>query len=149
MIRRPPGSTRTDTLFPYTTLFRSRRGVAYDVGERLLHDAVHDRLELRSETGVFVQSVQGQVDRQSVARRDLVGQAPQRGNEPERVKDGGALVEGKDAHLAKGVGHEIEHRGRAQWAVLDAHIRPTQRLHHPPQKSDARGVEEKSVITCN
>src|SRR3546814_12691430 len=23
MIRRPPGSTRTDTLFPYTTLFRS------------------------------------------------------------------------------------------------------------------------------
>src|SRR3546814_8778985 len=27
MIRRPPRSTRTDTLFPYTTLFRSRAGV--------------------------------------------------------------------------------------------------------------------------
>src|SRR3546814_13339790 len=27
MIRRPPRSTRTDTLFPYTTLFRSRRAV--------------------------------------------------------------------------------------------------------------------------
>src|SRR3546814_17009831 len=26
MIRRPPRSTRTDTLFPYTTLFRSRLG---------------------------------------------------------------------------------------------------------------------------
>src|SRR3546814_9996525 len=26
MIRRPPRSTRTDTLFPYTTLFRSRHG---------------------------------------------------------------------------------------------------------------------------
>src|SRR3546814_4187782 len=26
MIRRPPRSTRTDTLFPYTTLFRSRKG---------------------------------------------------------------------------------------------------------------------------
>src|SRR3546814_9205533 len=26
MIRRPPRSTRTDTLFPYTTLFRSHRG---------------------------------------------------------------------------------------------------------------------------
>src|SRR3546814_7790785 len=25
MIRRPPRSTRTDTLFPYTTLFRSHR----------------------------------------------------------------------------------------------------------------------------
>src|SRR3546814_3343408 len=28
MIRRPPRSTRTDTLFPYTTLFRSARGTA-------------------------------------------------------------------------------------------------------------------------
>src|SRR3546814_15165663 len=27
MIRRPPRSTRTDTLFPYPTLFRSRRSV--------------------------------------------------------------------------------------------------------------------------
>src|SRR3546814_9236713 len=27
MIRRPPRSTRTDTLFPYTTLFRSRERV--------------------------------------------------------------------------------------------------------------------------
>src|SRR3546814_12389139 len=26
MIRRPPRSTRTDTLFPYTTLFRTRLG---------------------------------------------------------------------------------------------------------------------------
>src|SRR3546814_5702039 len=26
MIRRPPRSTRTDTLFPYTTLFRSTEG---------------------------------------------------------------------------------------------------------------------------
>src|SRR3546814_7746458 len=29
MIRRPPRSTRTDTLFPYTTLFRSFRGAAH------------------------------------------------------------------------------------------------------------------------
>src|SRR3546814_17308133 len=40
MIRRPPRSTRTDTLFPYTTLFRSskepRRRLAQpnDVGQR-------------------------------------------------------------------------------------------------------------------
>src|SRR3546814_12984484 len=27
MIRRPPRSTRTDTLFPYTTLFRSKFGL--------------------------------------------------------------------------------------------------------------------------
>src|SRR3546814_13912395 len=30
MIRRPPRSTRTDTLFPYTTLFRSRVRDAFD-----------------------------------------------------------------------------------------------------------------------
>src|SRR3546814_1382936 len=29
MIRRPPRSTRTDTLFPYTTLFRSIAGTVY------------------------------------------------------------------------------------------------------------------------
>src|SRR3546814_7183146 len=39
MIRRPPRSTRTDTLFPYTTLFRSHQpdrgdGVRADPGHR-------------------------------------------------------------------------------------------------------------------
>src|SRR3546814_20630229 len=37
MIRRPPRSTRTDTLFPYTTLFRSPRR------SREAHDPVHRR----------------------------------------------------------------------------------------------------------
>src|SRR3546814_11763044 len=39
MIRRPPRSTRTDTLFPYTTLFRSEI-------LRQLHRLVHDALVL-------------------------------------------------------------------------------------------------------
>src|SRR3546814_2101592 len=34
MIRRPPRSTRTDTLFPYTTLFRSRLQRAREDGSR-------------------------------------------------------------------------------------------------------------------
>src|SRR3546814_3025038 len=34
MIRRPPRSTRTDTLFPYTTLFRSARSPDRDVRVR-------------------------------------------------------------------------------------------------------------------
>src|SRR3546814_11453099 len=33
MIRRPPRSTRTDTLFPYTTLFRSNFGLLQAVGD--------------------------------------------------------------------------------------------------------------------
>src|SRR3546814_21095876 len=36
MIRRPPRSTRTDTLFPYTTLFRSQhRLLVVGVGDQL------------------------------------------------------------------------------------------------------------------
>src|SRR3546814_9427042 len=46
MIRRPPRSTRTDTLFPYTTLFRSpllfRQG-----GERALERRQVERVLLR------------------------------------------------------------------------------------------------------
>src|SRR3546814_9095999 len=39
MIRRPPRSTRTDTLFPYTTLFRSlSHAVRADQGDVLTHE---------------------------------------------------------------------------------------------------------------
>src|SRR3546814_5071110 len=63
MIRRPPRSTRTDTLFPYTTLFRSedrrqrlaarepRHGLRHAGGGRLggaRHEA-GERLHQRSE----------------------------------------------------------------------------------------------------
>src|SRR3546814_20802065 len=37
MIRRPPRSTRTDTLFPYTTLFRSNEPIALQ-GVQLLEN---------------------------------------------------------------------------------------------------------------
>src|SRR3546814_6767878 len=38
MIRRPPRSTRTDTLFPYTTLFRSPKDFARSVAIRAESD---------------------------------------------------------------------------------------------------------------
>src|SRR3546814_11244973 len=43
MIRRPPRSTRTDTLFPYTTLFRSVEDVTShprELGVHVLHGRV-------------------------------------------------------------------------------------------------------------
>src|SRR3546814_6327557 len=43
MIRRPPRSTRTDTLFPYTTLFRSPGGVSDSV-TRAISDKLTERL---------------------------------------------------------------------------------------------------------
>src|SRR3546814_12031651 len=42
MIRRPPRSTRTDTLFPYTTLFRSDPDVVVNLGFSYLHSKVTD-----------------------------------------------------------------------------------------------------------
>src|SRR3546814_4680627 len=41
MIRRPPRSTRTDTLFPYTTLFRSQAGLKLALWPRqsIAHDS--------------------------------------------------------------------------------------------------------------
>src|SRR3546814_1626411 len=43
MIRRPPMSTRTDTLFPYTTLFRSPGGVIASLYARGLIDYLRTR----------------------------------------------------------------------------------------------------------
>src|SRR3546814_9210245 len=48
MIRRPPRSTRTDTLFPYTTLFRSRLAV---LGVGRVHDGRGDVVDADVLTG--------------------------------------------------------------------------------------------------
>src|SRR3546814_18826109 len=60
MIRRPPGSTRTDTLFPYTTLFRSgllanREFVCQ--GQSVLIASVEYQLEAKTAAGGTVASV--------------------------------------------------------------------------------------------
>src|SRR3546814_12645054 len=47
MIRRPPRSTRTDTLFPYTTLFRSASEIV-GMGHKLENVFRGDALELES-----------------------------------------------------------------------------------------------------
>src|SRR3546814_7404280 len=47
MIRRPPRSTRTDTLFPYTTLFRSPRQVEHHGHVEHHVAAEHEQLAVR------------------------------------------------------------------------------------------------------
>src|SRR3546814_1691025 len=53
MIRRPPRSTRTDTLFPYTTLFRSKirnheTGMAYAIDELVRRGAPKPTADTKS-----------------------------------------------------------------------------------------------------
>src|SRR3546814_12595046 len=58
MIRRPPRSTRTDTLFPYTTLFRSPPPATKALDEILANHAAQDFPKL--------------VIRQRILERDLL-----------------------------------------------------------------------------
>src|SRR3546814_3901690 len=56
MIRRPPRSTRTDTLFPYTTLFRSSHAVLSH-GSLALHEKGQDMNFDRERTRWFFRSI--------------------------------------------------------------------------------------------
>src|SRR3546814_3173090 len=53
MIRRPPRSTRTDTLFPYTTLFRSRTPARGDRGRTRRRFHARTGLSLRAPVRVL------------------------------------------------------------------------------------------------
>src|SRR3546814_1367015 len=79
MIRRPPGSTRTDTLFPYTTLFRSvLGGEIFDglvveqgidgAGDGLVVDLVHLAAKLGPPVGD--DTSEGDVDNDHQKRGD-------------------------------------------------------------------------------
>src|SRR3546814_17245409 len=59
MIRRPPRSTRTDTLFPYTTLFRSEWGDEILALDQLLVEGFLDKplRKIAQEKGREVESV--------------------------------------------------------------------------------------------
>src|SRR3546814_16322268 len=87
MIRRPPRSTRTDTLFPYTTLFRSVRAAVEELNEPALqrdaddeerdrhqHDCVAEADALRQENGEIrrdqIERAVGEVDHAERAEED-------------------------------------------------------------------------------
>src|SRR3546814_11442078 len=103
MIRRPPKSTRTDTLFPYTTLFRSDavaarrfRVAAPDSGQPFL--ALHATLAVRRP--------------RDARRRDQAGQ----GADPalavvEAGRDAAAVVLVSRRKIASGARSRACHRG--------------------------------------
>src|SRR3546814_19587929 len=68
MIRRPPRSTRTDTLFPYTTLFRSQRIPAGRLARHCGHGAGIGRPNHRAGGRAAGTMVPEQRDRPDVDR---------------------------------------------------------------------------------
>src|SRR3546814_5005311 len=71
MLRRPPRSTRTDTLFPYTTLFRSQDGTAaFDA--KLRTHAGYAQLQAEVAAGINVNAgVRYETAKQTVFPIDL------------------------------------------------------------------------------
>src|SRR3546814_6760032 len=106
MIRRPPRSTRTDTLFPYTTLFRSGDLAIFEEDHR--RDAAHAIFARR--VGIFIDvdlgdhDLAGQFIRNLFERRaDHLARAAPFG--PEIDEHGGVAVD--DVGLKARVGNRF------------------------------------------
>src|SRR3546814_5793298 len=73
MILRPPRSTRTDTLFPYTTLFRSRL-IDADKRQQFAHEIAGARKTYRSHgKGQEKHGITRHIDRKTAITADLTG----------------------------------------------------------------------------
>src|SRR3546814_4366288 len=82
MIRRPPRSTRTDTLFPYTTLFRSAHREPDQLVELFTASGQHQDVAIRSSPDLTadldaIQAGQPQIEDDDVGilgdHRDCIG----------------------------------------------------------------------------
>src|SRR3546814_17737607 len=105
MIRRPPRSTRTDTLFPYTTLFRSSLGRALGGGRQgrrhrsrylLIGFSPHEACPPRIMRARFLQDDRGS----RVRRRDRAPSARTRGAGEDRK----SVVKGKSVSVRVDLG---------------------------------------------
>src|SRR3546814_13820696 len=77
MIRRPPRSTRTDTLFPYTTLFRSPAMLAaYNAGPARYDDYIQRGRTLPAETRAYVALLAPQLDATSPSSAPSIAPPP-------------------------------------------------------------------------
>src|SRR3546814_2021572 len=98
MIRRPPRSTRTDTLFPYTTLFRSLQHHATGRGrDKPRHDLEQRGLAAAARTndGREAALPQSQVDpvkRLDVALRERLAHTREHVDRPRILRDRSHLI---------------------------------------------------------
>src|SRR3546814_9584148 len=89
MIRRPPRSTRTDTLFPYTTLFRSyRRRHAGRHTDTLRHGSVYRHADPMADGGPYVhRSEEHTSELQSLMRISYAVFCLKKKNKTENIKN--------------------------------------------------------------
>src|SRR3546814_10929095 len=71
MIRRPPRSTRTDTLFPYTTLFRS-----YVLNDRVVWSGPREGLRYSLFSATVVVSDREKPDRDTLGKQEPLRRLP-------------------------------------------------------------------------
>src|SRR3546814_1701968 len=106
MLRRPPRSTRTDTLFPYTTLFRSARsatsnGALFDEGvargKMTAEDAEASRSRLTTAVSVGDECADAVLFIETATERlDIKHQIMRRASE---VLPADAIIESGRAHV--------------------------------------------------
>src|SRR3546814_4372281 len=97
MLRRPPRSTRTDTLFPYTTLFRSlRQG-------RILHERRQEIIGPADHIGVADDGIELFPSRLALGERHV-----HRG--PDRARDLSAIVRVNEQRIGELLGRAREAR---------------------------------------
>src|SRR3546814_18206880 len=129
MIRRPPRSTRTDTLFPYTTLFRSRHAKddADSADTRARLDAVLALEGQLSRPAELLSSGYGLPQR--AEREALAAQAAQRA---QRLREQGQRLH-RDARSL------LPRRQREALDALEAHLPLLRsRRRHLPRASETR-----------
>src|SRR3546814_14297999 len=149
MIRRPPRATRTDTLFPYTTLFRSQafgrrcprqQGAGAQRGEARID--IHDAIAERSGMPRFRRQAEtlqrgGSVDQRhraaigGVAQRDLGAQPVHRQAALEVVAPRGLDVAKKLVALrsdTRRVGKECVSTCSSRWSLVHSQNTPKKSL---------------------
>src|SRR3546814_297732 len=86
MIRRPPRSTRTDTLFPYTTLFRSK----LDALTRILEAETYDGMLVFARTKLGTQELAEKLAARGLSAAAIHGDVEQKQREKmvQSLKDG-------------------------------------------------------------
>src|SRR3546814_16985852 len=129
MIRRPPRSTRTDTLFPYTTLFRSATG----------HDIFSSLLAL----GHGRETIQGLAPALLHAGEGIRGEVPHLRHARFHIQAGAArLIREDDGGEARSeerrVGKEGVRTCRSRWSPYHSKKKYHHKVHKVPYQTNTK-----------